>query len=138
MSELLEPRATPARHAEPGTWQQRLFVQFMRPEPTELVVLVEGEMDLSNADDLVGLIAGQAVGHRQLVVDLSAVDFLDTTAAIALVQLDGLLRPVGTAMRIVVAARRVLRPLALLGLVDRLAVEYRGTAGPDLEPPLGW
>lgn len=126
MSEVLDPRPG-ADNAPtlPGTWRQRLFVQFMRPVAGEVVALVEGEVDLSNADDLVELVASQALGRRELVVDLSGVDFLDTTAAVALVTLDGLVRAGGTALRVVVSSARVLRPLALLGLLDTLTVECR-------------
>jgi anti-sigma B factor antagonist len=92
---------------------------------TDTLGLVEltGEVDIYTAprfkDDLVALIDD---GATQVVVDLSQVTFIDSTALGVLIGGVKRLHEVGGTMRVVVATRPVERILSITGLDTVLAV----------------
>ena len=80
------------------------------------VVAVEGELDLSSAPNLKWTLVDQlAAGRSQLVLDLTAVTFMDSTALGVLVAVN---RSLGEGMRLVIVCARsnVLKIFELSGM----------------------
>jgi anti-anti-sigma factor len=88
---------------------------------TCLIVEARGEFDLANAYDLVA--AGHAAvedGRELLVLDLSAVTLIDSSAVHAIMDLTGHGAARGTRVVLVPAPARVQRVFALAGVEDTL------------------
>ena len=68
-------------------------------------------------------ITGQFAGQpRELVLDLSAVEFLGSAGLAALVDAQKLARDRNIGLRLIAATRAVLRPLQVTGLIDLFSV----------------
>ncbi len=101
-------------------------VQFEMAE-TELrgvmVLRVEGEVDVSTAPQLRERLLSLADrGHTLVVVDLSTVSFVDSTALGVLVSGVKRLRAAGGDLRLVVTERRVLKVFEITGLTAVFAI----------------
>jgi anti-sigma B factor antagonist len=87
------------------------------------VVRVRGEVDAMTAPRLADAVMDAFDGERPVVVDLTAVTFLDSAGLAALVRTTERGEQRGEPLRIVVDhTRPVLRPIQLTGLEHRLAL----------------
>lgn len=83
------------------------------------VLSIRGEIDVSTAPELRDRLLDVAQnGHGTVVVDLSAVTFLDSTALGVLVSGLKRFRSAGGDLRLVVTGRSVAKVLEITGLVD--------------------
>lgn len=84
----------------------------------EVVVIPVGvELDMNTAAPLTQLLTQQlAAGHRMLIVDLTACEFLGSSGLAALVEVDGLARRDGIAFAVVGCNQTVLRTITVTGL----------------------
>lgn len=80
------------------------------------LLAVRGELDLATAPELKWSLSDAfGEGHRRVVVDLSAVEFIDSTALGVLVGVQRSLPP-GSTLALVCAGRKVLNIFELTGL----------------------
>jgi anti-sigma B factor antagonist len=87
------------------------------------VLSVKGEIDVSTAPELRDrLLTAAQNGHGIVVVDLSEVTFLDSTALGVLVSGLKRLRAEGGDLRLVVTGRSVAKVLEITGLVDVFSI----------------
>ena len=97
------------------------FSARQRPEGTAVLV-VRGEIDLSNADALASELAAALPKQGRLVVDLTGVDYLDSAGLTALF---------AQASRIEIIVTELLAPtLAISGLSDVTLVHEGGVGSP--------
>jgi anti-sigma B factor antagonist len=92
-----------------------------------LIASVVGEIDLATAPELVEAIesrfAGGGQGTARVVVDLTEVEFLDSSGLNALVRLEKLLAGNGVEVRLVIPADRIVRQVfEITRLTDTLRV----------------
>ncbi|MEU9047007.1 MULTISPECIES: STAS domain-containing protein [unclassified Kitasatospora] len=92
-----------------------------RHEP--IVVRANGEIDLDTAPSLRRALAAALESHREVVLDLSEVTFMDCAGLGALVHARNEADRRGARLALRGAGRRVVRLLKLTGLHRRLAVE---------------
>jgi anti-sigma B factor antagonist len=90
-----------------------------------LVARVTGEIDLSNADDIGAVIALQMSNQaRMLVLDLTAIEYLDSAGMRLIFRLQEKLRARGQTLRLVIpgasAANDALRLAGVAGAVEIL------------------
>jgi anti-anti-sigma factor len=84
------------------------------------VVIVSGEIDLTNAENLRdALLSALNAGARGLVVDMSATTFIDSAGVSALVRASRRAAATEATVRLAVTAPGVLRVLNLVG-IDQL------------------
>lgn len=87
------------------------------------VLAIKGEIDVSTAPELRDrLLAVAQAGRRVVVVDLSEVTFLDSTALGVLVSGLRRLRAEGGDLRLVVTGRSVTKVLEITGLVEVFSI----------------
>ncbi|KDN87972.1 STAS domain-containing protein [Kitasatospora cheerisanensis] len=97
------------------------------------VVRGEGEIDVDTAPALCRALADALESHREVVLDLSEVTFMDCAGLGALVRARNQADRSGRRLILCGAGRRVVRLLELTGLHRLLAVEPRpGPVSPDL------
>lgn len=83
------------------------------------VVAVRGEIDVATAPALrMALVAKEEAGESVVVVDLTAVTFMDSTALGVLVGGHRRLGEAGSVLRLVVTEARVRKVLEITGLID--------------------
>jgi anti-sigma B factor antagonist len=102
-----------------------LTIDVKRDEGTTLLVL-RGDLDLSTApqlrESLVEVIDG---GSRRIVIDMEALDFLDSAGLGILVGGLKRARTHGGELELVCSSRAVLKPIEITGL-DRVFTIHRG------------
>ncbi|WP_406195195.1 STAS domain-containing protein [Kitasatospora sp. NBC_01560] len=86
------------------------------------VVTVSGDLDLDTAPALCGALTTALNSHREVVLDLSGVEFMDCAGLGALVQAHNQADRVGARLVLRGADRSVVRLLGLTGLDRRLRV----------------
>jgi anti-anti-sigma factor len=107
-------------------------VALLRPAPGLGVVEVSGEIDMSTADELGGVLtAALQDTPERLVVDLSAVGFIDSMGLSVLAQNAKLAFSDGASFEIVCADAGVLGVFEITGLRDVLT--FHATRGDALE-----
>lgn len=99
------------------------------------VVAVDGELDLYSAPQLSAELEALAVGPVEVVLDLSGVGFIDSTALGAILAAARRLRSAGGRLAIVAATDATRKLLTLVG-VDRVVPVY-DTAEAALEHLVG-
>ena len=100
---------------EPGWWE------VDRPEPELGVVSLLGEHDMSTAPDVEASLFTLAREERNLVVDVSATTFLDSSVVNALYRVLAAQRDAGRRLVIQAAtAAIVLQALRITGLLDEV------------------
>lgn len=93
-------------------------------DPTNVVIVVTGEIDLSNATELHTAAAlGVADGRTDIAFDLSGVTFIDFTGLMTLASADDHARARNGRCRIVRATPTLVRLLHLTSLDRVLAIE---------------
>ena len=85
-------------------------------EPTQIVIAVTGEVDMASAPELAGCLLAHT--ERDVIVDLSGVDFLDSTGISALVAGYNALRDAGHTLRTTGEQAHVQKLLELTGLTN--------------------
>jgi anti-anti-sigma factor len=101
-----------------------------------LVAYVTGEIDLSNSNELAGVLADATANHLlALVLNLSEVDYLDSAGIQLIYRLRESLRSRGQALRLVIPGNSPAHDaLRLAGLVPRIDIcETVDEAVRDLE-----
>jgi anti-anti-sigma factor len=94
------------------------------PAPDQVVVRLTGDADLSTVPLLTdALLQAAGLGTRQLVVDVAAVRFWDSSALRALAEIGGELTAAGRGCRVVGAGRDTRRLVRAAGLGDSLELD---------------
>lgn len=115
---MLSPADTPNTQSASGGFG---IIQSQPDERTSVVAL-EGELDLGRAPSLKwALVDSLDAGYKQLVVDLSAVSFMDSTALGVLVGINRSLDD-GARMAIVCVHPNVLKIFELSGMDRSFAI----------------
>jgi len=81
-----------------------------------VVVVLRGELDVTDAADAEAAITALLAPGRSLIIDMSALDFIDCSSLGALVRVQALARCAGGDMVLAAPQRRALRLLALTGM----------------------
>jgi anti-sigma B factor antagonist len=88
-----------------------------------VTLVAVGEVDMFTASLLGSSIRSQLEGQpRELVLDLSAVEFLGSAGLAALVDAQKLARDRNVGLRLIAATRAVIRPLQVTGLIELFTV----------------
>ena len=109
--------ATPTPSAEAD---EAITLRLSRPAPGQVVIGVGGEVDMLTSPQLRVAILEQleaAEGVELVVLALDDVVFLGTSGLAVLIEVRDTAHRVGVELRLACTARRVLRPLAIAGLV---------------------
>lgn len=118
---------------ESGDDHQLARVQVEQGSDAARAMLV-GELDMSNADRVYEELIAAAIGCRQLLVDLTGLDFIDSAGIAVLDRLSRALSQGSTQLRIIAPEGSVAgRTLALAGM-DRvlpMGAPRRPSEGPD-------
>jgi anti-sigma B factor antagonist len=113
---------TTATTASPETFTGAFGIIQSQPDERTTVVALEGELDLGRAPSLKwALVDSVDAGYKQLVVDLSRVRFMDSTALSVLVGVNRSL-DVGARMAIVCVNTNVLKIFELSGMDGAFAI----------------
>src|SRR4051812_1892986 len=100
-------------------------VAGVREDGNAVVVALQGELDLYNLEDVRDALAtATASGARPIVVDLSAVEFMDSTVIGALVEAH---KRIGSDFRVAAPTALVLRTIQIAG-VDSYLGAYETVA----------
>jgi anti-sigma B factor antagonist len=109
--------ATPTPSAEAD---EAITLRLNRPAPGQVVIEVGGEVDMLTSPQLRAAILEQLEGTpgvELVVLALDDVVFLGTSGLAVLIEVRDTAHRVGVELRLACTARRVLRPLAIAGLV---------------------
>lgn len=111
------------------------------------ILQVAGEVDLATRDELrERLLALVAEGARHLVVDLTALEFIDSSGLGVLIRVRNVVQEQGGSLTLVANQERILKPFRVTGLADNYftivdSVETATSAadgtGPDGAEPDG-
>jgi anti-anti-sigma factor len=103
----------------PGANVGELDVEVLQPRSACAVVVLQGEHDLATARELEALLALQVGGNDLVVVDLSVVEFIDSSVLGVLVRADRLARGAGKRFRLQVGTAAIVkRVLEISGLLN--------------------
>jgi anti-sigma B factor antagonist len=117
--------ASPLDEPDTGRLDEPLMTVLVSRSPRGLCLYVRGEVDSASAPQLrEQLAAAVASDAAEVVVDLTAVDFLDSAGLCALAVTHKEATARGTRMRVLAATRAVVRPLQVTGLWDLLGAEH--------------
>ena len=99
------------------------------PQDT-VVVPLAGELDIAVADDVreQGLAALQQPGVRVLVLDLTEVTFLDSSAIGALVEIRNAAHPAGVPVTLRNVSSSIQRTVEIMGLTDLFVLDVHGAS----------
>jgi anti-sigma B factor antagonist len=109
----------PLRSEDEGDDQIRL--RLHRPAPDQVVLEVGGEVDMLTSPQLRAVALEQfaeGAGVELVVLALDDVTFLGTSGLAVLIELREAAHSSGVQLRLACTARRVVRPLAIAGLVS--------------------
>jgi anti-sigma B factor antagonist len=107
------------------------------------VLQVAGEVDLATRDELrERLLALVAEGVRHLVVDLSGLEFIDSSGLGVLIRVRNVVQEQGGSLTLVANQERILKPFRVTGLADNYftivdSVETAVSAADGSEPDNG-
>jgi len=118
MSEIRENEAAadPSEHET----DEAITLRLRRPAPGQVVIEVGGEVDMLTSPQLRGAVLDQfaeGAGVELVVLALDDVVFLGTSGLAVLIEARETAHSSGVELRLACTARRVLRPLAIAGLV---------------------
>jgi anti-sigma B factor antagonist len=118
MSETRENAASPVP-SEHET-DEAITLRLRRPAPGQVVVEVGGEVDMLTSPQLRAAVLDQfaeGAGVELVVLALDDVAFLGTSGLAVLIEARETAHASGVELRLACTARRVLRPLAIAGLI---------------------
>lgn len=114
----------------------RLFDLSITERPGGALVALSGEIDMSTVEELDGRLRTVLdAGPERVVLDLTAVTFLDSSGLRLVLRLDERLRKAGASLVVVPGGRRVSRVFELTGADEQL--EIAATADGAGEPAPG-
>jgi anti-sigma B factor antagonist len=90
-----------------------------------VVVAFRGELDIADAAGVMAVLAAAAAGNPRIIVDLAALEFIDSSGVAALVRGRNLARRAGGDLLLAAPRGPVRRILALTGLIDVFSVVRR-------------
>jgi len=112
-----------------------MVLRTTKPRPGVAVVAVAGECDLYEASRLEAALAAVCIDDGRVLLDLSELRFLDSTALGALVKAKRRLEQSGCELVLLAPSREVMRTLSLTG-VDSVFAIVDGDDGEGAEAPL--
>ncbi|MGD9530097.1 STAS domain-containing protein [Pseudonocardia sp.] len=117
MPDTSEPMAE--RTATPGAeGDDQITISTTSPAEGQVVIEVGGEVDMLTSPQLRRVALDQLAGGAELVVlGLDGVTFLGTSGLAVLIEVREAAHVAGVELRLACTQRRVLRPLAIAGLV---------------------
>lgn len=104
-------------------------------EPANLVASLDGDLDSYSAENLFAQLSAIIKAGSDLVVDLSALSFIDTAGLAVLDRIAQCLAEKGGSLRLADPSAPVRRLLSVTGLADRFTVQT-GRALESSAPPL--
>lgn len=124
----------PSSTAPGGDGDDQITVTTTSPTAGQVVVEIGGEVDMLTSPQLRRVVLDRIAGGAELVVlGLDGVTFLGTSGLAVLIELREAAHAAGVELRLACTQRRVLRPLAIAGLVplfdihDTLALALAST-----------
>ncbi len=114
------PTAAPPESATEAETDDQITLKLLRPTPGRVVIDVGGEVDMLTSPQLRAMVLQQFApgsGIELVVVALDDVTFLGTSGLAVLIEVRDTAHASGVELRLACTARRVLRPLAIAGLV---------------------
>src|ERR1700761_6285635 len=123
------------RPSEPSLWERRVAeLRFsIEPHGASVVVSVQGELDVTSSQRFDDYLSEAAVESDQVILDMSKVDFMDTTALAVIVTHWRRAADEGGRFLLAGARYRYTKALWITGLADRLPMD--GTPGGAAAPP---
>lgn len=116
----IHARLAEVRDAEPS---QLVVVGVWNPWEGLCVVSLAGEIDIGNAAEVAAALSGQlAVGPTRLVIELSAVDFIDSTGINEVVKLSRALKVSGGTIALAAPPASLARVFEIVRIGDGIAV----------------
>jgi anti-sigma B factor antagonist len=82
------------------------------------VKTLSGELDIADAADVTAALAAAAAGRTGVVADLAGLTFIDCSGVAALARAQAKVRQAGSVLLLAAPSRRVLRAIALTGMVE--------------------
>lgn len=109
-------------HPEPSLWERRVAeLRFsMETHGTAVVVSAHGELDITSSQQFDDRLSEAAAASDQVILDMSAVDFMDTTALAVIVTHWRRQAEEGGVFLLAGARYRYTKALWITGLADRL------------------
>ena len=98
------------------------FSQSPGPHPGSVIITAEGELDITVRGEFEDWLSRASTGHRQVILDMSAVTFLDTSAMAVLVGQWKKITAAGGILALAGARYRDTKTLWITGLAGRLAL----------------
>lgn len=98
------------------------FSQSPGPHAGSSILTAEGDLDITSSEDFGSWLAAASREHRYLVLDMSAVTFIDTSALAVLVSTWKQLSSTGGTLLLAGPRYRNTKTLWITGLADRLPV----------------
>ena len=105
----------------------------------QAVAVLRGELDVAYAASVAASLAAIAASQREIIVDLTGLEFIDSSGVAALVRARTRARHAGGDLLLAAPQRQVLRVLAITHVIDAFAVyacvdDAAGRAGSS-QPP---
>jgi anti-anti-sigma factor len=111
------------------SFQLPLFwAPFSAPQPREIVLEVDGELDFSVVPSLLAMARKPAASDLSWTFDLSKVSFIDAAVVGAFVAISNEMQARGRRLRLIRPSTQVVRPFTLVGLQGMLDVSYLAVA----------
>jgi anti-sigma B factor antagonist len=99
------------------------------------VIVLTGEVDITNAAELSELVTGQLASQtRHLTIDVDRLDFTDMAAIRVFILAARTLRQRGAELVLLHPQRALVRVLGFLGVDEVIAIRGRTQATPEPEP----
>jgi anti-sigma B factor antagonist len=129
-----ETRASEPSSTAPGAdGDDQITITATNPAPGQVVVEVGGEVDMLTSPQLRRVVLDRLGDGAELVVlALDRVSFLGTSGLAVLIEVREAAQAAGVQLRLACTQRRVLRPLAIAGLVPLF--DIRDTLELALDP----
>ena len=108
--------------SEPSLWERRVaeLCFSMEPRGASVVVSVQGELDVTSSQRFDDCLSEAAAASERVILDMSKVDFMDTTALAVIVAHWRRQADEGGAFLLAGARYRYTKALWITGLADRL------------------